>query len=91
MIVEGIFDLLTLLITTVFSLVPDLPGVPDKIVTTISNFLDLIFNEGISLLSLFVNVDTLLVIAPLGIIIYNADKLLAIISWILRKMPFSIT
>lgn len=87
MIIEAFFDLIYNLNSFIFSMLPSLPEMPDKIVNSIDNFLDLIFNNA-GLVGLILPLDLVKVILPLTIIVINFDYIYGLILWVLKKIPF---
>ena len=64
MIVEGIENIITLILGAILDIIPDLPDLPQNLQTTLMNFIDLIFTYGGNFLGLFVRISTLKVILP---------------------------
>ena len=87
MIIEAFFDLIYNLNSFIFSMLPSFPDMPDKIINSINNFLDLIFNNA-GLLGLFLPLDLVKVILPLTLIVINFDYIYGLILWVLKKIPF---
>lgn len=86
MIISSILDLLKFLITTIFGVLPSIPGAPDSIVSGVEGFLDIIF-DNVGLLGVFVPVSTIKVVIPIAIIIINFDHIYKVTMWIIKKIP----
>ena len=87
MIIETLFELVKLLLTTVLGVLPNLPAMPEALINSINYILDLLFNEGASLLGFFVRIDTIKLIAPIAVLIFNLDKIYSLILWVIKKLP----
>lgn len=85
MILEAILSLIKVLLSFCFGWI-NLPQAPETITTSISQFLDLVFNN-ITLLGFFVRPITFQIAIPLLIIIMNFERLYKLTMWILRKIP----
>lgn len=89
MITEAIFALVTLILNGILNLLDVLPDFPETLVSSINSFFDLIFSN-LSLLSFFVRIETIQIIIPLFILVYNFEHIYKFIMWIVRKIPVSI-
>lgn len=67
----------------------NLPAFPASLDAAIQTFESLIF-DNLSLLGLFVNVETLKVAVPLFVVIVNFDKLYRLTMWVIKKLPLGI-
>lgn len=86
MILEILLNAIMSLLKMCFSWI-SLPQFPGDLTTSISSFLDLIFNN-LSLLGFFIRPSTLVVVIPVLIILLNFDEVYKFTMWILRKIPF---
>lgn len=89
MITEAFFNLVFVILNGILNLLEILPEFPETFVNSIDSYFNLIFSN-ISLLSFFVRIDTLKIIVPLFIAVYNFEYLYKFIMWIIRKVPLSI-
>ena len=85
MIIEGILNVLKVLLFTVFGWI-NLPAVPDNITNGIDSFFDLIFNN-LTLLGFFIRPITLSISIPVLLIILNFERIYHLTMWILKKIP----
>lgn len=85
MIVEAVLNLLKGVITTVFGILPNIPTL--EVQNTINEYFSLIFSN-LSLLGIFVRVDTLKLLIPVIIVIWNFEHIYNLTMWILKKIPF---
>lgn len=90
MIIEAICNLFKLLLNIVFDLLPDIPNMPDSLVNSINTVLDLVFDNGLNILGLFIRINTLKVVVPLLLVIINLDKIYSFAMWVIKKLPFSV-
>lgn len=88
MIVESIVNMLVALVKTLFGWI-NLPDFPAALDAAITSFEDLVF-ENLSMLGLFVNVDTLKIAVPIFVVIVNFDRLYRLTMWVIRKLPIGI-
>lgn len=65
----------------------NIPGIPDDVLESAYNFLDLLFSNA-SLLGLFVRINTIKQIAVLLIIILNFRHIYNLGKFIISKIPF---
>ena len=86
MILETLLNLIMLLLNVVFGWI-NIPQFPEELTSSISSFLDLIF-ENLSLLGFFVRPVTLTVAIPLLIILLNFERVYKLVMYIVRKIPF---
>lgn len=89
MIIEAIINLVTNLLKFVFNLLPDIPQLPASILTSLDNVFDTIFSH-LDLLGLFVRIDTIKILVPLILVVYNFEHIYHFIMWIIKKIPLSI-
>lgn len=90
MIIETLLNMINLLLTTIFGLLPNIPSLPSSFQDTITYVLDIIFNNGTALLGFFVHINTLKILAPIGLIIFNLDKIYHLIMFVLKKLPIGV-
>ena len=72
MIIESILNLLSLVITTVFGILPNVPSL-EGVTSSIDTVLNTIFNN-VSLIGCFVRPGTIQIIVPLFLIVYIIDS-----------------
>ena len=60
---------------------------PDSLVDSIDSFFDLIF-DNLSLLSLFVRIETLQILATFTILLFSFKYTYKIVMWLIKKIPF---
>lgn len=85
MILEAILNLVKVLLSFCFGWI-NLPQVPEAITSSITQFLDLVFNN-ITLLGFFIRPITFQIAIPLLIVIMNFERLYKLTMWIIRKIP----
>ena len=89
MIWISFLSLVFFILNVVFGLLPNIPSVPESLITYVDQFLDLIFsNSGI--VGFFLPMDVVKIALPLAIVIINFDYIYKMIMWIVRKLPQSI-
>lgn len=71
----------------IYSFMGVLPSVDPSVDTAINEFFNFMFG-GINMLSVFVDMNMLKVLIPWAIAIINADNIIKIIMFILKKLPF---
>ena len=86
MIIEYILEAGLLFQKVIFDILPDVPQISTQLINSISHVLDIIFSN-LSLLGIFVRIDTIKILVPLVIFVVNFEYLYNIIIWILRKIP----
>lgn len=89
MIIETVLNLIKFLLTTIFGVLPSIPNLPDTLLNSIDSFFNIIFSN-VSLLSLFVRINTLKIVFPILLVILNFDKIYKFTMWVIKKLPFSI-
>lgn len=89
MIIKAIFDLILLLLTNVFGILPDIPALPSSLLNSLNTVFTTIF-DNVDLLGLFVRIDTIKVLVPLLIIVINFEHIYHFVMWIVKKIPLSI-
>lgn len=85
MIISAILNLLKGLLFIVFGWI-NLPALPADITSSLSGFLDLIFNN-LTLLGFFIRPRTLQLVIPILIILLNFEQIYKFTMWILKKIP----
>lgn len=86
MILANLFNILLSSIEVVLSLLPDIPSLPEELLSSAYSFIDLIF-DNVGLLGLFIPISTIKVVVPLVLVIVNFDKIYKLILWVLNKIP----
>lgn len=86
MILANLFNILLSSIEVVLSLLPDIPSLPDELLSSAYSFIDLIF-DNVGLLGLFIPISTIKVVVPLVLLIVNFDKIYKLTLWVLNKIP----
>lgn len=89
MIIEAIINLITLLLKTVFGILPNIPDFPNSLLNSIDNVLNIIFSN-LDLLGLFVRIDTIKILVPLIIVVVNFEYIYHFSMWLIKKLPISI-
>ena len=87
MLVELMLSLVKVLIDIIFAFLGILPDMPDTLIVAINDFMDLLF-AGANIVALFMPMDIVRILIPIVIAIVNFDKILKIIIFILKKIPF---
>lgn len=87
MIVELILKLGNVVLNIIFGLLGVLPDVPQKILDVVDKIFDMLL-QGVSLFTLFVDIDLVKILVPILIAIINFDNLYHLIIYILKKIPF---
>lgn len=85
MIIESIMNLLKIVITSVFGVLPNIPNL-DNASAKINEFFDLIFSNA-QIVGCFINPNTIKICIPVIIVILNFEKIYKITLWILKKIP----
>ena len=86
MILENFLNILLSSIEVILSILPDMPSLPDELLSSAYSFIDLIF-DNVGLLGLFIPISTIKVVVPLVLVIVNFDKIYKLIMWVLNKIP----
>lgn len=86
MILANLFNILLSSIEVVLSLLPDIPSLPEELLSSAYSFIDLIF-DNVGLLGLFIPISTIKVVVPLVLVIVNFDKIYKLTLWVLNKIP----
>ena len=88
MVIEAIVNLITVLLKSIFSLLPNVPDFPESLLSSIDNVISVIFNN-LNLLGLFVRIDTIKILVPLVIIAVNFEHIYHFALWLIKKLPIS--
>jgi hypothetical protein len=86
MIIEWMLKLGLTIIDIIFTLTGVLPSFPESITGAIDSIFQFMFN-GVSLLSIFVDLNVVKVLIPIVIGIINFDKIVKLVMFILKKIP----
>lgn len=86
MILENLLNILLSSIEVILSILPDMPSLPDELLSSAYSFIDLIF-DNVGLLGLFIPISTIKVVVPLVLVIVNFDKIYKLTMWVLNKLP----
>lgn len=86
MILENFLNILLSSIEVILSILPDMPSLPDELLSSAYSFIDLIF-DNVGLLGLFIPISTIKVVVPLVLVIVNFDKIYKLTIWVLNKIP----
>lgn len=86
MILENLLNILLSSIEVILSILPDMPSLPDELLSSAYSFIDLIF-DNVGLLGLFIPISTIKVVVPLVLVIVNFDKIYKLTMWVLNKIP----
>lgn len=88
MIVESIINALVFVITSIFSLLPNLPNdVLGGLFTSINNALNIIF-DNLQLIGVFIRPSTITFAVPIALAVHNFKYIYDFTNWIYRKLPF---
>lgn len=86
MIVSSVLNLFVSLLELVFGWI-NLPSFPDSLMSVINQLVDYI-TASISIMAVFVNMNTVRTLIPLVIAVVEFDKLWTLTMFILKKIPF---
>lgn len=81
---SAVFGILKIL----FSIIPDLPSLPDFVGSSIEGLFDLVF-DNVQLLGFFISIDMIKILVPLIILVENFDHIYHFIIWLIKKIPIS--
>ena len=87
MIIEWLLKAGTLLLTAIFSLLDLLPNMPQTVMNVVDGIFDIMY-QGVNLASVFIDFNMVKILIPIIIAIINFDKILSLIMFILKKIPF---
>lgn len=77
------------IINLIFGLLPNIPAMPDTLVSYINQFFDLIFQNS-GLVGFFIPIDVVKIALPIALIIVNFKYIYSLLIWIIKKLPQSI-
>lgn len=86
MILQDFLNILLSSVEVILSILPDIPSLPDELLSSAYSFIDLIF-DNVVLLGLFIPISTIKVVVPLVLVIVNFDKIYKVTMWVLNKIP----
>lgn len=89
MILELIITAITFVLKTVLGILPNIPQLPNSIMTSLNNVFTTIFNN-VGLLGMFVRISTIKLLVPLVIVVVNFEHIYHFVLWIIKKLPLSI-
>lgn len=85
-ILNFLWDLLFILVDLLFGWI-NVPSFPEDLKDNINNFLDLVF-ENLTLLGFFIRPETLKILIPLTLFMFNFKWIYNLTMWIIKKLPF---
>lgn len=86
MITEVFINIVGGLVNLIFTILPNLPDLPQSAYTSINSFLDLVFNY-VGLLDVFVPLQHIKILVPLIIVVVNFEHIYNLVMWVLKKIP----
>lgn len=86
MILEAILNLVKILLQFVFALLPDIPNFDVELLSSLTDYINLIF-DNLGLLGFFFPISTFKIIIPLLIVVINFEHIYHFALWILKKIP----
>ena len=89
MILELIITAITAVLKLVFGLLPNIPQLPNGLMTSLNNVFNIIF-DNVGLLGIFVRINTIKTLVPLVVVVVNFDRIYHFIMWVIKKLPLSI-
>jgi len=89
MIFVWLLDAVSFIVEAIFSLLGVLPNVPDGIIDVMEWFFDLIFENGLGLVCLFLPIDYIKAMIPILIAVINFEHIYHAIMWVVRKIPMA--
>lgn len=81
-----LWDFLEFLIHLLFDWI-NIPAFPEDLNNSVNEFLNLIFNN-LGFLGFFIRPQTLKIVIPLLIFLFNFKYIYKLVMWIIRKLPF---
>lgn len=91
MIVELFIKLISTFVLFIYSLLPNIPVFPQTLLNSVNKVFDIIFSN-LTLLPMFIRIDTIKTLVPLLIVVVNFEYIYNFVMWLLRKIPgFSIS
>lgn len=89
MILNVIIEMLAILVTSIFGILPNLPKIPETLDTILS-----IFQEYVAFASSFLvkilGLDFLQIVIPIIILLVNFNWIYHLAIWIIRKLPIGV-
>lgn len=89
MILELLFNAILLLLKTVFSILPDMPQLPDTILSSVDTVMDILF-DNVHLLGFFFPINTIKIMIPLILLVVNFERIYHFTMWIIKKLPIGV-
>ncbi len=86
MIIELFIKLCSTFVLFIYSLLPDVPAFPQTLLNSVNKVFDIIFSN-LTLLPMFIRIDTIKILVPLLIIVINFEYIYNLVMWVLRKIP----
>lgn len=87
MIGEFALSIVVMIMNLIFAISGVLPQVPNGVTSTINAVMDKIL-DGFNLFSVFIDVQFVMICLPIAIAIINFEKIISLVVWILKKIPF---
>lgn len=88
MVLMILLTIIGTLINLIFSILPNLPQVPDEFSSIIDNFFDLIFSNS-GLVGFFLPMNVVKIALPIALIIINFKHIYNLLKWIIAKIPLN--
>lgn len=87
MIIEWVMNLGMGIIDVLFMMLDVLPNFPAKVITVINSVFDLMFSA-VNLVGVFLDFNMVRTLIPIVILILNFDKIVKLIIFAVKKIPF---
>ena len=87
MIIEWVMNLGMGIIDVLFMMLDTLPNFPSKVITVINSVFDLMFSA-VNLVGVFLDFSMVRTLIPIVILILNFDKIVKLIIFAVKKIPF---
>ena len=87
MIIEWVMNLGMGIIDVLFMMLDVLPNFPSKVITVINSVFDLMFSA-VNLVGVFLDFSMVRTLIPIVILILNFDKIVKLIIFAVKKIPF---
>lgn len=88
MITEAIIDVCLAPSNFILNIIPNIPPMPIGLSNSINNVLDTIFGH-LDLLGLFIRIDTIKILIPILLALFNFSWIYHLVLWIIHKIPVS--
>ncbi len=88
MIIVNVVNFFTELFQKLLSFI-NIPHIPDEIMGHLSGYIDLIFGDGIRLLTLVVPAGIVKYGIPLVLIVISAKYIYYFVMWVIKKIPMA--